>query len=51
MIGNLEIEENKEDSFQEISLKELAKEVWPYGFISYGGPMAHIGMFRSKFVN
>lgn len=25
--------------------------MWPLGFITYGGPMAHIGVLRDKFKN
>lgn len=34
-----------------ISTNELAREVWRLGFISYGGPMAHIGLFKEIFIN
>lgn len=34
----------------EVSLQDIYKETFYFGFITYGGPLAHIGLFRKKFV-
>ena len=51
LMHRFEMEKDEVEESHVISLMEMAKEVWPYGFITFGGPMAHIGMFRDKFVN
>ena len=40
---------DKDESI-EVSLQDIYKETFYFGFITYGGPLAHIGLFRKKFV-
>jgi chromate transport protein ChrA len=43
-------DDRTEEQHSTITIVQMAKEVWPMGFISYGGPMAHIGLFRERFI-
>jgi chromate transport protein ChrA len=38
-------------SKEPITYKQLFKEIWYLGFIAYGGPLAHIAIFKKKFVD
>lgn len=32
-----------------LSIKDMGRIMWPLGFITYGGPLAHVNVLRSKF--
>ena len=34
-----------------ISKLKLARKLWSIGFITFGGPMSHIGVFRKIFID
>ena len=32
-----------------LSIKAMGNIMWPLGFITYGGPLAHVNVLRAKF--
>ena len=32
-----------------LSIKAMGRIMWPLGFITYGGPLAHVNVLRAKF--